>query len=165
MSSTPSKITILIMLLSILVDLYSLVRVIQLLNNQKKLTKALGTNSVRISNEYNGGLRDFLLSFIVPAITTFSADENPLTMIIFILLFQFIVYVFYKNSSDFFPNISLMFMGYSVFKVDTYDLGGIEYVFGKTKNIDDIILKKVDVIMIGDKNYPNNVAIILEKKV
>ena len=56
-------------------------------------------------------------------------------------------------------------MGYSVFKVDTYDLGGIEYVFGKTKNIDDIILKKVDVIMIGDKNYPNNVAIILEKKV
>lgn len=90
------------MLLSILVDLYSLVRVIQLLNNQKKLTKALGTNSVRISNEYNGGLRDFLLSFIVPAITTFSADENPLTMIIFILLFQFIVYVFYKNSSDFF---------------------------------------------------------------
>lgn len=58
-----------------------------------------------------------------------------------------------------------MFMGYSVFKVDTYDLGGIEYVFGKTKNIDDIILKKVDVIMIGDKNYPNNVAIILEKKV
>lgn len=164
-SSTSSKITILIMLLSILVDLYSLVRVIQLLNNQKKLTKALGTNSVRISNEYNGGLRDFLLSFIVPAITTFSADENPLTMIIFILLFQFIVYVFYKNSSDFFPNISLMFMGYSVFKVDTYDLGGIEYVFGKTKNIDDIILKKVDVIMIGDKNYPNNVAIILEKKV
>ena len=51
--------------------------------------------------------------------STFSIDEYPIPTLIMIIIFQLLIYIFFINSSDFFPNISLVALGYSIFIVES----------------------------------------------
>lgn len=96
-------------------------------------------------------------------ISTFSITDYPCTTIIMIFLFQLAVFFFYMNSSDFFPNISLILFGFSVFQVISKDNSGIKYVFGKTKDIDKLIQsgQETQVVKIGSTGLPSNIAVVL----
>lgn len=66
---------------------------------------------VKVSDNYNCGYIGFILSTIFPLVSTFSMKDNAVYSMCIIFLFEIFIFIFYLNSSDFFPNI---FLGYSV---------------------------------------------------
>lgn len=127
---------------------------------------ARGTSSVVFKNQYNPGFREFILSVILPMMSTFSIDDYPLPTLVMVLAFQIFIFIFFLNSSDFFPNLSLFVFGYSVFIVDQANSqdSNLKYVFGKTSNIDSIVNnhQQFQVVEIGEPKYNNNVGVINE---
>ena len=99
--------------------------------------KFQGIEKIKINDEYNSGYRDFLLSTLLPLLTSFFLKENPLGGLIMVLLIQSMIYVFFISSSDFFPNISLMCMGISIYN------GSLKnrkvYCIGKRKRVKSYI--------------------------
>ena len=149
--------------MGIIISFVSLVKVKHIIKNVQDYSNSLGKLRVKVTQRYNAGFREFILSFILPMISTFSITDYPCTTIIMIFLFQLAVFFFYMNSSDFFPNISLILFGFSVFQVISKDNSGIKYVFGKTKDIDKLIQseQEVQVVKIGSTGLPSNIAVVL----
>ena len=149
--------------MGIIISFVSLVKVKRIIKNVQDYSNSLGKLRVKVTQRYNAGFREFILSFILPMISTFSITDYPCTTIIMIFLFQLAVFFFYMNSSDFFPNISLILFGFSVFQVISKDNSGIKYVFGKTKDIDKLIQseQEVQVVKIGSTGLPSNIAVVL----
>ena len=128
-----------------------------------KYSNLLGTKKVRIYNRYNSGFREFIFSVILPLMSTFSINDYPVATLVMVIVFQIIVYIFFKNSSDLFPNISLVLLKYSFFYVsENYGKSNIQYVIGKTNDIDKLINgeKEVEVIKMGESDYPDNVGVM-----
>lgn len=131
-------------------------------------SKSFGFKDVKISSKYNSGFREFIFSVVLPLMSTFSIDEYPIATLIMIITLQIIIYIFFINSSDLFPNISLVLIGYSFFYVtDNYsEYSKLQYVLGKTAYIDKLLKgeNKVIAIKMGNSDYPDNVGVILKSK-
>lgn len=157
------KIAFILCTICIIISFVSLVKVKRIIKNVQDYSNSLGKLRVKVTQRYNAGFREFILSFILPMISTFSITDYPCTTIIMIFLFQLAVFFFYMNSSDFFPNISLILFGFSVFQVISKDNSGIKYVFGKTKDIDKLIQsgQETQVVKIGSTGLPSNIAVVL----
>lgn len=129
---------------------------------KKNYSKTSGFAEVKINYEYNVGSRDFIMSFILPLMSSFSVNEYPLATIMMVLLVQFLVYLIYINSSDFFPNISLILAKYSVCRVDNTGVqGNIQYVFVQTKKIDNLLGKKTKICPIGEPGRYNDIGLVI----
>ncbi|MCF1843703.1 hypothetical protein FOF61_06585 [Lactobacillus jensenii] len=150
----------------IFASVYCLLKTKSIIKRTTHFSKTYGTTKVILSDNYNIGFREFILSFILPLISTFSIDEYPIATISMIFLFQLLMYIFFISSSDFFPNIPLVLLGFSVFEVKTTNSENskLKYVFGKTKNIAEIMKddKSYEVVEIGEPNYFNNIGVICE---
>lgn len=160
------KFTFYVFIFLLLMSICCLLRTKKIIDETKKHSKVLGTTSVILKEQYNPGFREFILSVILPMMSTFSIDDYPLSTLFMVLFFQLFIYIFFINSSDFFPNLSLFLFGYSVFIVKKSNRANskLKYVFGKTNNIDRIINKdqQFRVIEIGEPDYFNNIGVIYE---
>lgn len=160
------KLTFYAFIVLLLISVYSLFKTKRIIEETKKHSRALGTTNVLLKDQYNPGFREFILSVILPMMSTFSIDDYPLSTLLMVLFFQLFIYIFFLNSSDFFPNLSLFLFGYSVFIVKKSDKtdSKLKYIFGKTSNIDSIINKdqQFKVIAIGEPEYCNNIGVINE---
>lgn len=157
------KIAFILCTICTVISFISLVKVKSIIKNIQDHSRSFGKFKVKITQRYNAGFREFILSFILPMISTFSITDYPCTTIVMILLFQLAIFFFYMNSSDFFPNISLILFGFSVFQVTSEDNSSIKYVFGKTKDIDKLIQSKQEIlaVKIGSTGFPSNIAVVL----
>lgn len=148
------------------VSVCCLFKVKRIIDETKRYSKTLGATSVLFKNKYNPGFREFILSVILPMMSTFSVDDYPFSTLIMVIFFQLFLFIFFLNSSDFFPNLSLFLFGYSVFIVDKTQKSDskLEYAFGKTRDIDSITNKKQQfkVIEIGEPDFSNNIGVIYE---
>lgn len=130
-------------------------------------SRTIGTVKIKLKNEYNSGVREFILSLIIPMISTFSIKESPIATFIMISIIQLLIGYFFINSSDFFPNISLSILGYSFFIADNSSSDDIKirYVFGKNKIIDEILEGNdyFQVVGIGEDSKTSVIGIINEK--
>jgi hypothetical protein len=88
-----------------------------------------------------------------------------------ISIFQLLIYAFFVNSSDFFPNIPLVLLGYSVFIVDSKteinsktEISRLKFVFGKNKKIDNIVNgdRQFKAVEIGEPDSSNTIGVIFE---
>lgn len=149
-----------------ILSVFLLFKVKAILEDTLKHSNSLGKNKVSILGTYNSGYREFILSFVLPLISTFSVDDYPWATFIMVILFEIIMYIFFINSSDFFPNIALIVLGYSIFNVKSVDNVNIRYAFGKTKDIDSLIKTKsnIEVVTLGENNFPSNVGVIKTKE-
>lgn len=99
-----------------------------------------------IKNIFNPGFRDFLLSCLLPLMSTFSFSDFPLATVTMFCSMLGVMYYFYKNSSDFFPNLPLSVLGYTLFaavQIDTSEAEPQEvYVFGDTNKISEFVLSE-----------------------
>lgn len=158
------KIAFFICVICIIISAVALFLVKYSIKSVLNYSYSLGISKVKILKLYNTGFREFLLSVILPLISTFSIVDYPITTMIMIILFQIMIFFFYVNSSDFFPNISLILCGFSVFEVKPIDeKSNVKYVFGKTKYIDKIIYTEheLKVVEIGATEFSNNVAVFI----
>lgn len=115
-----------------------------------------------VSGQYNIGLREFLLSVLIPVITTMSIQDSPYTGLVSMILLQTMLYYFYKNSSEILPNLSMQLIGYSVVKaVDIDNCKEVE-LFVKTKRIDEVLLKRIEFIYLGSEKNKSIIGITLE---
>ena len=97
-------------ILSVLATIY----VRYVFKGAKNASKSLGMRAMTISDDYNNGFREFLLSIILPMISTYSIVDSPVMSFTMIILLQLLVYFFFVNSSDMLPNLTLTISGYSV---------------------------------------------------
>lgn len=157
------KVVFILCTICIIISSFSLIMVRYIIKNVQNHSRSLGKVKVKVTQQYNAGFREFILSFILPMMSTFSITDYPYTTIIMIFLFQLAVFFFYMNSSDFFPNISLILFGFSVFQVSSEDNTSIKYVFGETKNIDKLIQteQKVWAVKMGSTELSSNIAVLL----
>lgn len=118
-----------------------------------------------IGDKYNVGFREFIMSVIIPVISMFSIVEQPIQTFVIIVIIQLITYYFYANSSDIFPNITLVFLGYTLFYGKKVDDGRNCYVFGLTKEVDSIILSERYVLPLGKQGatFKNYVGVIVKE--
>lgn len=114
----------------------------------KRFKSGSSPNKFRFSAKFNIGFRDFLLSVILPLTFTFSFNELPFTSLSMFILLNVVIYFFYKNSSDFFPNLPLTVLaGYSIVlanEVVTSEngkeaLGKTILVFVKTSQVNEVV--------------------------
>lgn len=160
------KLVFYIFIFLLLISVFCLFKTWRIIEEPKEYSMTRGTSSVLFKNQYNPGFREFILSVILPMMSTFSIDDYPLPTLVMVLAFQIFIFIFFLNSSDFFPNLSLFVFGYSVFIVDQANSqdSNLKYVFGKTSNIDSIVNnhQQFQVVEIGEPNYNNNVGVINE---
>lgn len=171
---TPTKIVYFIIFITFCISFISLKIVKKLIEDVKESSKTLHVKKVVILSKYNSGFREFILSVILPMVSTFSILELPVATLGVIIILQIFMYLFYSISSDFLPNIPLALgNGYSVFIAkQVKDTRCIErkdnkenlLIFGKTKNIDELIYTTQEISFISSPDYNNkNVGVIIRK--
>lgn len=162
---TPYKIVLYIFLALVIISLRCLFITRKIITDTKHYSKTFGITKISLKDEYNPGFREFILSFILPMMSTFSIDDNPIPTLLMISIFQLLIYAFFVNSSDFFPNIPLVLLGYSVFIVDSKtEISRLKFVFGKNKNIDNIVNgdRQFKAVEIGEPDSSNTIGVIFE---
>lgn len=165
---TIKKLTFYTLILLLLICICSLIYVKKVLKQRLKFSRAQ-SHKYKIENTFNPGFRDFLLSCLLPLMSTFSFDDSPLASITMFYFLLIMMFFFYTNSSDFFPNLPLSIAGYTVFiakEVQTDE--NIEqhsaYVFGKTKNISNNVYSTQDVIYLEkSSDVTKKIGIMSEK--
>lgn len=132
----------------------------------KEISQSNGTQKVIISNKFNVGFRDFIMSVLVPLASTFSIQDQPFATFIVLLLIQIITYKFYINSSDVLPNVALSLIGYALFIAnDSNDTDGEQYyVFVETSQIDKVIESIQNITPIGNPEQYNNIFVIVRRQ-
>lgn len=108
--------------------------------------------NVKLSNRFNTGFSSFVLSMVLPLVSSFSLKNNEVYCMVMIALFEFLIFYFYQHSSDFFANVCLKYdvvdgiilegssiAGYRLQKGDTI------HVFVKHKELNKLIGKKCEV--------------------
>lgn len=117
MNITNSKLSFIVLIIIWVASLFSLIRfryflktALEFFNSNRSL------NKFKLASDFNFGFRDFLLSVILPLTFTFSFEDAPITSVVMFILLNSTIYFFYKNSSDFFPNLPLAMFpgGYSI---------------------------------------------------
>lgn len=159
--------TLTILLVACLVSLYYVHRVIKRRVSYSKSQS--NPQKFKIENTFNPGFREFLLSCLLPLMSTFSFNDSPLASIAMFYCMLIIMYFFYKNSSDFFPNLPLSIAGYTLFiakeAIDSqHDSQHSAYVFGKTKNISKTVSSLKNIIYLEkSSDKTKKIGIIIEK--
>lgn len=159
--------TLLILLISCFYSLYYVHKVIK--DRLRYSNSKSSPQKFKIENTFNPGFRDFLLSCLLPLMSTFSFDDSPLASIAMFYSMLIIMFFFYKNSSDFFPNLPLSIAGYTLFiakeEVDSqHDEQYSAYVFGKTKNISKTVSSVENIIYLEkSSDKTKKIGIIKEK--
>ncbi|APR27937.1 hypothetical protein MST23_04720 [Pediococcus acidilactici] len=167
---SPNKIVFGILLILFLFSLFSLKKIQTIILDNKNAAHTLGIYKIKVNEKYNQGFRDFIMSVLVPIISSFSITDHAVSTLVILLLVQYVTYKFYVNSSDIFPNVSLAIWGYSIFigieQKDEFGRGNYGktwYVLGKTNEIENIILSDQKMTPFGDPSYiNNNIGVILE---
>lgn len=171
---TSTKIVYLIIFSIFCISLLSLLKVRSLIENVKEASSTLGTTKVVIHAKYNNGFREFILSVILPMVSTFSILDLPIATLSIIIIWQVFMYLFYSISSDFLPNIPLaLAKGYSIFIAKPVISQGKDqknkenkgpyYILGKTSEIDGLIYTKQEISFISNTDYVNkNVGVIIK---
>lgn len=157
----------LVFLVFLFISIVCLFRIKYAINDTLKNSKSLGIKDVEIKNSYNSGFREFIFSVILPLMSTFSLNDYPVATLVMVIVFQIIIYFFFVNSSDLFPNISLVLLGYSFFYVSNdYGQSNLQYILGQRTDINKLIKgqNKVEVIKLGEKQYPDNIGVAFEFK-
>ncbi|AEV95153.1 hypothetical protein PECL_882 [Pediococcus claussenii ATCC BAA-344] len=169
---SPNKIVFCLLLLLLGFSFHSLKKIQNIIKDNKKSSNTLGIVQLEVKAKYNQGFRDFIMSVLVPIISSFSITDHAIATFVVLLIVQFVTYKFYVNSSDIFPNVSLAIWGYSIFiGTETKnghcngDSGKVWYVLGKTDEIESIILSEQKMVPFGEPEYRNNnIGVILEDK-
>ena len=162
---TPYKVVLYIFLALVIISLVCLFITRKIIIKTKNYSKTFGIKKVFLKDEYNPGFREFILSVILPMMSTFSINDNPISTLLMIFIFQLLIYIFFVNSSDFFPNVPLVLLGYSVFVVSPGEKNSkLKFVFGKNKNIDKIIdgNQQFKAVEIGEPECSNTIGVIFE---
>lgn len=168
---TPTKIVYFIIVSIFCISLLSLLKVRNLIEKVKEGSSTLGTTEVVIRAKYNNGFREFILSVILPMVSTFSILDLPIATLSIIIILQVFMYLFYSISSDFLPNIPLaLAKGYSIFIANPVisqekdqENKGPYYILGKTSEIDGLIYTKQKISFISNTDYVNkNVGVIIK---
>lgn len=162
---TPYKVVLYIFLALVIISLVCLFITRKIIIKTKNYSKTFGIKKVFLKDEYNPGFREFILSVILPMMSTFSINDNPISTLLMIFIFQLLIYIFFVNSSDFFPNVPLVLLGYSVFVVSSGEKNSkLKFVFGKNKNIDKIIdgNQQFKAVEIGEPECSNTIGVIFE---
>ncbi|MCW6101532.1 hypothetical protein [Lactiplantibacillus plantarum] len=127
----------------------------------KNSSKTIGTSLVNIDDVYNQGFREFLLSIVLPMISTYPIIDSPIMSFTMVVILQILVYFFFINSSDIFPNLTLAICGYYIY-TGSDNTGKKYFVFGRRKNIADILKSRVEAIPFSGGSE-NNIMIVKEK--
>ena len=80
-------------------SIYSLIYVKKALKNVLKNSKSRTHKSAYITRNYNVGMREFLLSVLVPIMTTISIQDMPITGFVSMLFLQILIYFYYINTT------------------------------------------------------------------
>lgn len=154
----------------LLISVFCLLKTRRIIEEPKEYSVVRGTLMVEFKNQYNSGFRESILIVVLSMVSVISIDEYPLPTLTMILAFQIFIFIFilFLKSSEFFPNLSLLALGYSVFIVDQANSqdSNLKYAFGKTSDIDSIVNnhhQQFQVVEIGEPNYNNDVGVINEQ--
>lgn len=159
---TEYKCVILVIIFLVIISFISLWQVNAMINETSNRSAPYKYRA-KILGKYNQGFREFLLSTIIPLAFTISIEEKPITDLIMIMVFQVIIFEFFQNSSDIFPNLSLAIAGYTLFQAQLLDQKHERYilVFGKTKDINKLLFTDIEFIYFQDSDFKNkNIGII-----
>lgn len=150
---------IILLLLFTIWGIKSVMYVKNILNKIPQARETMNIYEVKFFKSYNPGYGDFILSSILPMTSTFTLGDKTLYSLIMIFLFEILIYLFFLKSSDFFPNILLALLGYSVVEgevvkkkisgysdVRTEQPGNKVYVFVKNKYISEVLHQSKDAI-------------------
>lgn len=121
---------------------------------------------VTLTREYNKGMLNFFLSLILPLITSFSLIDYPIISLIELIIIECLIYDFFKKSSSFFPNITLLVIhNVNLFLGETLD-GDRVYCFVLGKPIKQVVGKKVEVRYLTSGEYPpdQNICVYVKKE-
>lgn len=126
----------------------------RLRRNRKTAEPALKSQkSIRLTSKYNGGMLNLFLSLILPLVTSFSLIDYPIVSLTELFTIQLWIFKFFKNSSDFFPNVALVFKNVNLIVGKTCDKEKV-YCFAENVRLKDLIGKKVEVRYITAGEYP-----------
>ena len=140
-------------------SIYSLIYVKKALKNVLKNSKSRTHKSAYITRNYNVGMREFLLSVLVPIMTTISIQDMPITGFVSMLFLQILIYFYYINSSEYFPNLSLQLIKYSVVNAVDNERKRDVYLFAKSDTISSLINGNEDFVYFGKLNKNSEVGI------
>lgn len=161
---TSTKLVFLLIFILFFLSVLSLLYVKRVLKNMPKNSKSRVVRNATISNNYNVGMREFLLSVLIPIITTISIQDSPITGLISMLFLQLILYLFFSTSSEYFPNVSIQLIKYSVLiAIDIKDDRDI-YLFSKNENLSELINEKAEFIYFGNSNKNSQIGLIIEEE-
>ena len=91
---TPYKIVLYIFLALVIISLRCLFITRKIITDTKHYSKTFGITKIFLKDEYNPGFREFILSVILPMMSTFSIEDNPIPTLLMISIFQLLIYVF-----------------------------------------------------------------------
>lgn len=159
---TSQKIVFILILILFILSCISLYYVKIVLKNISDNSKSRGTRQAYITRHYNVGMREFLLSVLIPIMTTISIQDSPITGLISMLFLQTILYLFYSNSSEYFPNVSTLLISYSVLiAIDTKDNREV-YIFSKNKKVSELVNGNTDFVYFGNITKNSQIGLIIE---
>ena len=146
-------------LILLLLSICSLFYVKNALENVLKNSKSRTLRSAYITRNYNVGMREFLLSVLVPIMTTISIQDMPITGFISMLFLQILIYFYYTNSSEYLPNLSLQLIKYSVVNAIDSKQNRDVYLFAKSDAVSSLINGNKDFVYFGKLNKNSGVGI------
>lgn len=170
---TNTKVSFIALIVIWIISLFSLIRFKCMLKTSLDFFKSnRSLNKFKLTSTFNFGFRDFLLSVILPLTFTFSFEDAPITSVIMFILLNLTIYFFYKNSSDFFPNLPLAMFpcGYSIVSaVEIVSDGQSEprnaLIFIKTNKINALVNTEQYISYLeGTNDTTKNIGIVKTEK-
>lgn len=159
---TSKKLVFILIFILFVLSCISLYYVKIVLENISDNSNSRGTRQAYITRNYNIGMREFLLSVLIPIMTTISIQDSPITGLISMLFLQIILYLFYSNSSEYFPNVSTLLISYSVLiAIDTKDNREV-YIFSKSNKVSDLVNGNSDFVYFGNIIKNSQIGLIIE---
>ncbi|WP_156892236.1 hypothetical protein [Jeotgalibaca sp. PTS2502] len=158
------KIIFILTFISLVLSFFSLLYIKNAFENVLKNSKSRTHRSAYITRNYNVGMREFLLSVLVPILTTISIQDMPITGYVSMVILQILIFFYYENSSEYFPNLSLQLIRYSVINAIDNKQNREVYLFTKSDRVSDIINGNQDFVYFGKLNRNSEIGIILEEK-
>lgn len=156
------KVVFILTLTLLLLSIISLFYVKKALKNALKNSKSRTHRSAYITRNYNVGMREFLLSVLIPIMTTISIQDMPITGFLSMITLQILIYFYYANSSEYFPNLSLQLIKYSVINAIDNKQNRKVYLFTKSDTVASIVNANKDFVYFGKVNKNSEIGITVE---
>ena len=78
------------------------------------------------------------------------------------IFLQFLIYLFYSNSSEYFPNLSLQLIKYSVINGRDNKEDRDIYLFVQSNQVSEIINRNEEFVYFGKRNKNSEIGIIIK---